>query len=578
MNSKQDIFRSINFTCIFLVLLFTLISFISFVFSSEDNKYRGSQLIASVESNEYKSWLLVSVILSIPSLGLRFLGLNAAFRYWVDDNQFNLKSETFQIIVILSIFLPNVLLYAMLCSSDQKSTTVDVSYIAQFQAAVVPTQTLVLIVTILCSIFEKQYATIYNSTNDTRFPIEQWTISFILSVIASKIFFIFVSIIPLQIGKIVCLMLSSLLYIIGSLIVLFMAFKATSQLTDQMRDFSFRQYEQMQTIHAMIAVALFAAYNLGCLIGTGQLTSESAFLGQNSYSLVAILAGQIMLTIYLLVTEQQCLLFEVKVKRNQLQTQLNMSRYLSHEMRSPLNTTFLGLQILRGHMDNLLDLVKVSRKMLRGGKSTVVNLPKILQSMIKLAMEIDEVAETSKLIKESTAIALDTLNDMLTLDKIEENKLELELDSLDVWSFVSETVRPFRINAMKERVNLSVECLDLESDWPKRYEIIADKFKLKQVLRNFLSNAIKFCKNFEEGDGVGGEVKVYVEWFCKNSEQTHRLTKGQLFVRVSVSDNGCGLSAEQQAKLFGQYVQFNASKLQKGQGSGLGLWISKSKI
>lgn len=48
-------------------------------------------------------------------------------------------------------------------------------------------------------------------------------------------------------------------------------------------------------------------------------------------------------------------------------------------------------------------------------------------------------------------------------------------------------------------------------------------------------------------------------------------------VRIAVTDTGPGISKQNLHKLFGQYVQFNPSKLQKGGGSGLGLWISKSK-
>ena len=48
-------------------------------------------------------------------------------------------------------------------------------------------------------------------------------------------------------------------------------------------------------------------------------------------------------------------------------------------------------------------------------------------------------------------------------------------------------------------------------------------------------------------------------------------------LRVEVIDSGAGISKENQTKLFGQYVQFNANALQKGGGSGLGLWISKGE-
>ena len=53
--------------------------------------------------------------------------------------------------------------------------------------------------------------------------------------------------------------------------------------------------------------------------------------------------------------------------------------------------------------------------------------------------------------KESpSSIALEALNDMLTFDKIDDHKLLLEVEVLDVWDFVNETVKPFKINAIKE--------------------------------------------------------------------------------------------------------------------------------
>jgi len=75
-----------------------------------------------------------------------------------------------------------------------------------------------------------------------------------------------------------------------------------------------------------------------------------------------------------------------------------------------------------------------------------------------------------------------------------------------------------------------------------------------------ISNAVKFTP-------PGGCVAVKIEKI-EESET----------VKVSVKDTGPGISAANQKKLFGQYVQFNAAQLQQGKGSGLGLWISKSKL
>ena len=76
---------------------------------------------------------------------------------------------------------------------------------------------------------------------------------------------------------------------------------------------------------------------------------------------------------------------------------------------------------------------------------------------------------------------------------------------------------------------------------------------MAQVFRNLLSNAIKFTP-------IDGTVYIHTQ-----------LRDG--FFEVSVKDNGTGISAENQSKLFANVIQFNA-RVQQGGGSGLGLWIS----
>jgi signal transduction histidine kinase len=125
-----------------------------------------------------------------------------------------------------------------------------------------------------------------------------------------------------------------------------------------------------------------------------------------------------------------------------------------------------------------------------------------------------------------------------------------------------------------------VKCLQeaTATHWVSRFVVRGDRFKLNQVLRNFLSNALKFCRRDD------GEVSVLVQHFEKKAHLIRRIgshgpsvASVRDFVRVSVVDNGCGISKANQQRLFGQYVQFNAGALQKGGGSGLGLWIAKSE-
>jgi adenylate cyclase len=88
--------------------------------------------------------------------------------------------------------------------------------------------------------------------------------------------------------------------------------------------------------------------------------------------------------------------------------------------------------------------------------------------------------------------------------------------------------------------------------------LTADAMRLRQILLNLLSNACKFTKE--------GEVKLRAD----------RVRNGRHWVELSVSDTGIGMTAEQQAKLFEEFTQADASTAQRYGGTGLGLALSRS--
>jgi signal transduction histidine kinase len=165
---------------------------------------------------------------------------------------------------------------------------------------------------------------------------------------------------------------------------------------------------------------------------------------------------------------------------------------------------------------------------------------------------------------------------MLVFDKIDENKLVLELGCVNPWTMIQEAMRPFQINAKKADVQLSYQILnsaeridDSIRNFEDQFFINADKFKLNQVLRNLISNALKFTPPKRE-------VKIVAEIKQNKKKIIQEANLSPFHIRISVIDTGYGISKENQLKLFGQYIQFNASALQQGKGSGLGLWIAKS--
>jgi adenylate cyclase len=87
--------------------------------------------------------------------------------------------------------------------------------------------------------------------------------------------------------------------------------------------------------------------------------------------------------------------------------------------------------------------------------------------------------------------------------------------------------------------------------------LTVDPMRLRQILLNLLSNACKFTKQ--------GEVAL----------RARRLVDGHDWIELAVADSGIGMTAEQQAKLFEEFTQAEASTAQRFGGTGLGLAISR---
>ena len=146
---------------------------------------------------------------------------------------------------------------------------------------------------------------------------------------------------------------------------------------------------------------------------------------------------------------------------------------------------------------------------------------------------------------------LSLINDILDLSKIEAGRMDLELATFALPEAIENALILVRERAARRGIAVSVE-LDDRID-----EIRADERKLKQVLLNFLSNAIKFTPE-------GGRIAV----------RTH-LSDG--FAQVAVSDTGIGIAEADHAAVFEEFRQVGTSEARR-QGTGLGLALSRKFI
>ena len=146
------------------------------------------------------------------------------------------------------------------------------------------------------------------------------------------------------------------------------------------------------------------------------------------------------------------------------------------------------------------------------------------------------------------------INDILDISRIEADQMTLEEKTFSLSRTVDECVRILEEQARAKGLRLSHE---IAPDIPDL--LAGDALRLRQILLNFMGNAIKFSDR--------GQIHVQA---LAEQHDGH-----SLLLRLEVSDQGIGLSAEQQTRLFRVFSQVDESSTRKYGGSGLGLAISK---
>ncbi len=149
---------------------------------------------------------------------------------------------------------------------------------------------------------------------------------------------------------------------------------------------------------------------------------------------------------------------------------------------------------------------------------------------------------------------LEVLNDILDLSRIEAGKLTLEEADYDLWELAEDTIGLFAERAGRKGLDLSLE---IDDEVPIR--VRGDSIRLRQILNNLVSNAIKFTEQ--------GCVSVIVS-HDQDSDSEYAL-------RIDVMDTGIGISDDAQLRIFDAFAQADSSTARRFGGTGLGLAISK---
>lgn len=216
-----------------------------------------------------------------------------------------------------------------------------------------------------------------------------------------------------------------------------------------------------------------------------------------------------------------------KVASELAKTKASFLATMSHEIRTPLNG-------ILGCANILLDTVKD-------------------KDHIKLTETITQCGHS----------LLKLVNDILDFAKIESGKIELENEAFNLHQFLAEIVHLFSHEAKRKSLSLTVEYGKNVPDW-----IFGDFTRLRQILSNLISNAIKFTEK--------GFVTIEINESPEHS--TESAAGKEVGLTFSVKDSGIGINTAAQSKLFTSFSQADSSIEKNFGGTGLGLAISKALV
>ena len=213
--------------------------------------------------------------------------------------------------------------------------------------------------------------------------------------------------------------------------------------------------------------------------------------------------------------------YDIEQKTKQLEIS---SRYkseflanMSHELRTPLNSLLILSKDLSENRKKNLDSIQV---------------------------------ESAEIIYKSGADLLVLINEVLDLSKIEAGKMSINIEKVSLRDFTGDLIRNFKHHAEQKGLRLTCK---LDKELPE--SIRTDSQRLNQILKNILSNAIKFTEK--------GSVRISIDRYTEST------------IIISVTDTGIGIQEEKQMAVFEAFQQAEGGTSRKYGGTGLGLSISR---
>ncbi|HPR84880.1 MAG TPA: PAS domain-containing sensor histidine kinase, partial [Prolixibacteraceae bacterium] len=182
--------------------------------------------------------------------------------------------------------------------------------------------------------------------------------------------------------------------------------------------------------------------------------------------------------------------------------------------------------------------------------NSILGLSSLLEDQVK-EKNYEGLEEYASLIRTSSQLAYDLLKNLLEWSRSQTGKMEFSPEYIELVSIIGETIKLLGNN-------LSQKSIDIKTELPRNVVVFADKAMIGAVLRNLISNAIKFTRDY-------GQILISA---VQNPEET----------MIVVTDNGVGINAREIDKLFRIDENHSTLGTHNEKGTGLGLVLCKEFI
>jgi PAS domain S-box-containing protein len=196
--------------------------------------------------------------------------------------------------------------------------------------------------------------------------------------------------------------------------------------------------------------------------------------------------------------------------------------------------------------------------------STIMGYAQLLKTQILGNLTHEQVNGVDTILRQTSHL-LSLIQDILDYSKLESGTMEIIPEVLDAHDFFGEIIESTKVLCSDRDYRVR---LDIENSLE---QISADPLRLRQVIMNLLTNAIKFTER-------GGVILRVGRGAQKNISSQARAGKPYDLLDISVIDTGIGIERDQQAQIFELFHQAPQSKTMLRQGTGLGLAISRMLV